>query len=70
MDTKTGNIYPSHDAGMKDVIAQLEAVGVGEKEARRQARARLVTGPKPTLRKLQKMIRQQIVRERAKGKCP
>lgn len=47
MDGKTGTIYPSYD----DMVRE-----IGTKAAK----AHGVTGPKPTLRKLKKMIRKQI----------
>ena len=58
MDTRTGQIYPSKDAGMKDLIAK----GVAKADAER----RLVTGPLPSLRKLRKRIHKQMRREAEK----
>jgi len=60
MDTKQTTIHDSYEAGKQEIIRALLAQGVPVTKARAQARARLVTGPRPTLRKLQKMIRKQI----------
>ena len=51
MDTKQGDIYPSYEAMAKEI-------------GKPAAKARGITGSKPTLRKVQKMIRRQLVRER------
>ena len=59
MDTRTGRIYATFDEGMTD----LKARGVSAKEARQ----RLIQGTRPTLRKLHKMIRKQVRRERKHG---
>ena len=55
MDTRTGQIYPSKDEGLKDLMAK----GVAKPEAEK----RLVTGSLPSLRKLRKQIRKQLRRE-------
>ncbi len=63
MDTKTGTIYTSYLEGERAILNELRRQGVSAAKAREEAAVRLVTGARPTLRKLQKMIRAQIKRE-------
>ena len=59
MDIKTGLIYPSLDEAERDL--RLRGVPEGA------IRARLITGTKPTLRKLRKMIRKQHAKQARHG---
>jgi hypothetical protein len=59
MDTRTGQIYPSRDEALQDLLSK----GVSKPKAD----ARLVTGTYVTLRKLRKAIHKQLRRE-AEGK--
>ena len=67
MDAKTGTIYPTLSEAERDVRKRLmgesNRVHLPMKRVEQRVQARLVTGPKPTLRKLQHMIRKQLRRE-------
>jgi len=59
MDTRTGQIYPSKDEGVRDLASK----GIPKAEAEK----RLVTGTMRSLRKLRKQIHKQLRREAGGG---
>jgi len=67
MDTKTGTIYPTLSEAERDlherIVAGLNHTHQPVKRVEQRVQARLITGPKPTLRKLQHMIRKQLRHE-------
>ena len=65
MDTKTGRIYRDLSEAEQDILRGMLEMRdpPPPHKARQRIRARLITGPKPTLRKLQRMIRKQLRHE-------